>query len=894
MHNTWLSFRLSDEARASMNEINDRLCGHVDPMVYSDIHMTAIFVGKLLSGKTVNTLSEVNAAIKSATKKYVGPRRFVFDQFSLCPRDNPPEKKKTVIAFYKENTHLREFVLGLRKELSVLGVCADQSPFTPHITVGRLKKIPPPDLDALGPYPDIEVCGLELSGDGNRHLDSVFPFPGFPPAAGKHAAEQHNYATQDPKNAAVARLRDKIKARQKIAHDDPDVVLLVGCGLYMGHLGRFMASKDPVHVIGALESFEQLHMDAYDLPSDHGGKVFANFLASQWNSQEMKQPPTTKRETLLMVRGGALVRHEMPRNFSWVVPGVIGGISAVRNGLDLEILGVLGVRRIYYFLPRPEFDHIGAPSGPEIRYVTCENGKTPSLGVMHQVVREADGSGFPVLFGCLGGFGRTGTALACYLAYRSHASGGHMSSEQTVTYLRSIRPKSIENAAQTQFVRDYTNYLHTMGTVIPSDARRSPSAATTRGKCPHKGLKLVILTGLPGAGKTTFSELLLSSGLDIQIISQDTMGRAQCVEEFGRSLKERDITLLDMTNVTKKHRKEWIQDSMLSPKQTVCVHLATPQESCIERSKTREHHPTSKGVGSRIIKDMARKFESPAKEEGFNEVIRLEDEEDVRNYLKLWGCIMVEPPEPAIPETSPGDEDPNEDSGKLWKFPRTQHIFDLGGASRDDLVLSETERRTYMDGKTVVHVTEKVDGAQMGLSMTKDFKIRAQNRSHFVNSKYHSQFKLLDVWIEEHSADLVNILGDSNHVLFGEWLYAQHSVPYDALPSYFIAFDLFNKSERKFYSRQVLEERLGGTSITLVRSLHQGPVQDKQQLLHMLGRISAYSSSRQQIEGIYLKIHEGSWTVSRAKIVRKDFISGNDHWSKNIITKNGLEGAGTK
>ena len=157
MHNTWLSFRLGDGPRASMDEVNNKLRSHVDPMTYSDIHMTTIFVGKLLSGKTVKTLSEVNASIKSATEKYTGSKRLTFDRFSFCPLDGPPEKKKTVIAFYKENTHLRDFVLGLRKELSVLGVCVDQSPFTPHVTMGRLKKTPGPDLSVLDSYPDIEA-----------------------------------------------------------------------------------------------------------------------------------------------------------------------------------------------------------------------------------------------------------------------------------------------------------------------------------------------------------------------------------------------------------------------------------------------------------------------------------------------------------------------------------------------------------------------------------------------------------------------------------------------------------------------------------------------------------------------------------------------------------------
>jgi hypothetical protein len=47
------------------------------------------------------------------------------------------------------------------------------------------------------------------------------------------------------------------------------------------------------------------------------------------------------------------------------------------------------------------------------------------------------------------------------------------------------------------------------------------------------------------------------------------------------------------------------------------------------------------------------------------------------------------------------------------------------------------------------------------------------------------------------------------------------------------------------------------------------------------------------VEGVYLRICEGDYTVKRGKIVRSDFLCGNHddkgnlvHWSKNICTEN--------
>lgn len=53
--------------------------------------------------------------------------------------------------------------------------------------------------------------------------------------------------------------------------------------------------------------------------------------------------------------------------------------------------------------------------------------------------------------------------------------------------------------------------------------------------------------------------------------------------------------------------------------------------------------------------------------------------------------------------------------------------------------------------------------------------------------------------------------------------YAQHSVPYDRLPSYFIAFDIFNAKEGRFYSRAERLRRLEGTGIYSSKHLTSAP-----------------------------------------------------------------------
>lgn len=164
----------------------------------------------------------------------------------------------------------------------------------------------------------------------------------------------------------------------------------------------------------------------------------------------------------------------------------------------------------------------------------------------------------------------------------------------------------------------------------------------------------------------------------------------------------------------------------------------------------------------------------------------------------------------------------------LFKFPRTRHLFDAGGSgvSRDDLLMDHSEEQTFYTPannrgapQVLVAVEEKVDGANLGISIGSDMQIHVQNRSHYVNSKTHRQFSTLDLWLGEHSHEIYDILTPGNQVLFGEWLYAKHSIHYTHLPGYFMAFDIYDRERSQFVSRKERDRLLGDTSIPIVRCI---------------------------------------------------------------------------
>lgn len=97
----------------------------------------------------------------------------------------------------------------------------------------------------------------------------------------------------------------------------------------------------------------------------------------------------------------------------------------------------------------------------------------------------------------------------------------------------------------------------------------------------------------------------------------------------------------------------------------------------------------------------------------------------------------------------------------IMKFPRTPHLFTTGGSalSTDDLLLSPAQSQHFVGSHaSTVVVQEKVDGANIGLTLLGDWSVAVQNRSHYVTAATHAQFSLLPQWIEVHKAELNDIL----------------------------------------------------------------------------------------------------------------------------------------
>lgn len=220
----------------------------------------------------------------------------------------------------------------------------------------------------------------------------------------------------------------------------------------------------------------------------------------------------------------------------------------------------------------------------------------------------------------------------------------------------------------------------------------------------------------------------------------------------------------------------------------------------------------------------------------------------------------------------------------FFRFPHTPHLAWLGaGQPRDDKVLAPEEARQLLSGEVVVE--EKVDGANLGISIDESGTLRAQNRGKYLDlTGLRDQWKPLKRWLSLHQEQLRSTLGPEL-ILFGEWCYAVHSVRYTRLPDWFLAFDIYDRNAETFWTverRNALSTQLG---LATVPQCARGHVDLP--ALHALMERSELTDA--PAEGLYIRREGPGQLLARAKLVRAAFTQAIDeHWSKRRLEANQL------
>jgi len=256
----------------------------------------------------------------------------------------------------------------------------------------------------------------------------------------------------------------------------------------------------------------------------------------------------------------------------------------------------------------------------------------------------------------------------------------------------------------------------------------------------------------------------------------------------------------------------------------------------------------------------------------------------------------------------------------MFKYPRTQHVrgsrFQHGDHDLEAVPWEE------LAGKHLV-VEEKMDGANCGISFSETGELQLQSRGHYLRGgPREKHFDLLKQWSSARQTELFCALG-SRYVMYGEWMYAKHTYFYDALPHYFMEFDVLDTETNQFLDTATRGRLLNHTQqawsvVCPVLVIAEGKFNSLAALKGMITKSNfttavsrlrhleeaaalagvtaedaiSHTDPSPDMEGLYIKWEEGGVVRGRYKFVRGSFTNAimdqETHWHDRPIIQNKL------
>jgi RNA ligase len=212
------------------------------------------------------------------------------------------------------------------------------------------------------------------------------------------------------------------------------------------------------------------------------------------------------------------------------------------------------------------------------------------------------------------------------------------------------------------------------------------------------------------------------------------------------------------------------------------------------------------------------------------------------------------------------------------KYNRTFHLPWSKGATKDDKISSNISK---LIGVPIV-ISEKIDGSNTCLETNSCF---ARTHSGPPTHLSFDGFKSLHAEIKFQIPKAIQI--------FGEWVYAIHSIKYDALPGYFLLFNIRDLSNMQWASWEEVELWAEELCLPTVPVLFKGQVSSEKELKELTESFMNTPSQYGDIkEGVVVRVQKSfndeNFPFCVAKMVQANHVQTSIHWKEQEIVKNKL------
>lgn len=211
------------------------------------------------------------------------------------------------------------------------------------------------------------------------------------------------------------------------------------------------------------------------------------------------------------------------------------------------------------------------------------------------------------------------------------------------------------------------------------------------------------------------------------------------------------------------------------------------------------------------------------------------------------------------------------------KYPRMPHLPWSPGCTKDDRMLASVD--SLLDRELVI--SEKADGSNICLERA---NVYARSHNEAPSHESFDALKALHATLRWQIPERWQV--------FGEWLWARHSIVYDRLPAYLLVFGIRDTEQGKWLSWEDTADACATLNLQHVPVLWRGIVSSEAELRRQTESLTEVRTLGEEQEGVVVRLCEkfanDEFSTSVAKWVRPNHVKTNTHWSEQKIERNRL------